>query len=1211
MTRRAAPPADDRDLIRTALDETLLVEAAAGTGKTTQLVARIVRLIQTGRARVTGIVAVTFSEKAAGELKLRLREELERARVDPGTGADESRRLDDAVLEFEEAHISTIHGFCAELLRERPVEARIDPAFAVLTEGESVRLFDEAFAGWLEAALQEPGEGVRRALRRPRAPTWWRDADEEDGPTARLRRAGLELLQWRDHPAPWKRPDWDRPATIDRVVESVLDVAAMTETPISTRDVLFLDTTSLRRQAGEIARAARQSPRDYDGLEALVTTLAGERDLAKTRKGSGAMYSTTRARQTILDARAALLAALKTFRDVANADLAALVHAELQDCVRRYEDRKQRAGKVDFLDLLIRARDLVRDCPPVRAAFCQRFTFILVDEFQDTDPVQAELLMLLASDAPPASSLAGAQATTAARTRTRPGALFVVGDPKQSIYRFRRADIGMYQRICDELTGQRARRVVLKQSFRSVPNLQRFVNAAFRDAMARDDAALQPGYVELVQHRPDTPEQPSLIALPVPRPYGRYQIAKSSIERSLPDAIGEFVRWLVRASGWVVTTAGQPPRPVRASDVCLLFRRFIAYQDDITRKYVEALESRGVPHLLVGGKTFHEREEVDAMRTALSAIEWPEDELSVFATLRGPLFALGEEELFEYHARARERSPGGHAFHPYHPLDALPPHLAPIGEALDTLRGLHAGRNYRPVADTIGRLIDATRAHAGFMLWQGGEQVLANVLHIAELARQYESEGGLSFRGFVDTLRAAADQAQAPEAPILEEGSEGVRLMTVHKAKGLEFPVVILADITCGLSRADAQRYLDSSRGLCAIRLAGWAPLDLIEHNDLEARRDAAEGVRLAYVAATRARDMLVVPAVGDGPFNDGWVSPLNAALYPPVSERSTPPPAAGTPPFAGKDTVLERPDGALPSNATVRPGQYADRRPGRRLEFHRRLVGPGPARPAGRRRAGGAARRSDREGRAAHGRGGRSRSCRGVGRRPRRRPGAGSETLPGRGHRDGMGGPRRHAGGGGDHRGLLDPRPAAVGAPLRRPRPRAPRGGSHRRDRRPGPRAGRPRGAGARGERARARRGCVHGGENTGAPVAGRGAIGRRRGTVVPPRGARLARARRCVDRRPGGPGFRQRRRMAGRRFQDRRRAGCLGGPLSPPGGAVCRGHRRDYRAACNGDDPSRVTIAGSMDRTASSTARSKRAITSRRWLLVCSLRHSAESRT
>jgi len=898
---------DDRELITARLDDTLVVEAAAGTGKTTELVARIVALVARGRAAITEIVAVTFSEKAAGELKLRLREELEKHRVVAVPGSEEAERLDTAVMNFEEAHVSTIHGFCAELLRERPVEAEIDPAFEVLTQTQSDRLFDEVFGSWIEAALDAPGEGVKRSLRQPRQISWWREEEDEEGPIGRLRRAGHELLQWRDHPTAWKRPVWDRAAMIDAVVRSVFDVAATTEHPIYERDILYLDTASLRRAADEIRRTAAPSPRDYDGLEAQLVTLAADRNLSNKRKGSGAMYSHSVARQTVLEQHEALVGLLKNFKAVADADLAALVHGELQDCIAGYEERKRRTGVLDFLDLLLRARNLVRDCAPVRGAFQRRFKYILVDEFQDTDPLQAELLLMLARDE---------------RGRTRRGALFIVGDPKQSIYRFRRADVGVYQHVCDELQRDGAHRALLKKSFRSVPNIQRFVNAAFGAVMTYDADSLQAGYVELSRHREEIPAQPSVIALPISRPYGKYRLAKRSIDACLPGSIAEFVRWLLQESNWKVTSGTEAPRAINASDICLLFRRFIAYQDDVTRSYVEALEARGVPHLLVGGKTFHEREEVDAIRTALAAIEWPEDELSTFATLRGPLFALGDEELLEYHARARDAFKG-HAFHPYHIVENLPDHLQPIADALRTIRHLHAGRNYRPVADTIGRLIDETRAHAAFMLWRGGEQVLANVMHIAELARQYEAEGGLSFRGFVETLRSAADRAEAPEAPILEEGSEGVRLMTVHKAKGLEFPVVVLADISCGLSRNDAQRYLDPVRNLCAVRLANWAPLDLIENNDRESRRDRAEGVRLAYVAATRARDILVIPAVGDEPFDEGWVAPLNHALYPPPGDRQSPRPATGCPEFKGKDTVLERPDGELPSASTVRPGQY------------------------------------------------------------------------------------------------------------------------------------------------------------------------------------------------------------------------------------------------------------------------------------------------
>ena len=196
------------------------------------------------------------------------------------------------------------------------------------------------------------------------------------------------------------------------------------------------------------------------------------------------------------------------------------------------------------------------------------------------------------------------------------------------------------------------------------------------------------------------------------------------------------------------------------------------------------------------------------------------------------------------------------------------------------------------------------------------------MLHVAELARQYEATGGISFRGFIDQLRDAAT-SEGAEAPILEESSDGVRLMTVHKAKGLEFPIVILADMTCRLARSDASRYLDLDQGLCAMRIGGWAPHELHEHEAEEVMKEEAEGVRLAYVASTRARDLLVVPTLGDEPWEGGWFSPLNGALYPPFEDRRTAARAPGCPSFKSKDSVLERPNQETATNFTVCPGLH------------------------------------------------------------------------------------------------------------------------------------------------------------------------------------------------------------------------------------------------------------------------------------------------
>jgi ATP-dependent exoDNAse (exonuclease V) beta subunit len=911
IDERPATPsvADERHLITEALNTTLVVEAAAGTGKTTELVKRAVRLLETDTAAsIEQIVAVTFSEKAAGELKLRLREELERHRIRATPGTPEAQALERAVQRFEEAHVSTIHGFCADLLRERPVEARIDPSFEVLTEGQSERLFDEAFADWIQERLEDPGEGLRRALRRIR---WRVMPDEEDeGPIGRVRSAALELLQWRDHPHEWTRPPgFHREREMDALLDALKTFATITDAPIDRQELLYKKTAPLRRAHKEIDQLRSRGMPDYDGWEARLCALASRVYELRTGQNKRGHYSKAVSREAACEARDMLLDGIVRFRDHADADVAALLHRELASCIEGFVARKARAGALDFLDLLIRARDLVRDVPEVRREFQTRFRFILVDEFQDTDPLQAELLWMLAAEEPP--RFAGA----ALELPIRPGGLFIVGDPKQSIYRFRRADVGVYRRVCQRLIEGGAKRVTLQTSFRSTPHIQRAVNAAFSPLMKGDDETLQADYVALLPFRPQPTDRPSVVALPVPRPYGVSGITATAIGHSLPEAVGEFVRWLVQSSGWQLTDAHGGLRPIAAGDVCLLFRRFVDYQDDVTHAYVQALESRGLPHLLVGGKAFHEREEVDALRTAVVAIERPDDALSVFATLRGPFFAIGEEEMLAWHAL-------GHGFRPYDVPADVPDALAPLAEALRGLADLHRKRNYCPVAETIGRLLELTRAHAGFILWRGGEQVLANVLQIQELARQYEAEGGLSFRGFVDELRAAAARSQTPEAPILEEGTEGVRIMTVHKAKGLEFPVVILADIGCKLNRAYAQRHLDSARGLAAINLAGWTPLDLSERNDLEIGRDRAEAVRLAYVAATRARDVLVIPAVGDAPFEKGWVSPLAGAIYP-GGLGSSPGVTAGVPAFSGRDTVLERPRDEGPGLGTMKPGAY------------------------------------------------------------------------------------------------------------------------------------------------------------------------------------------------------------------------------------------------------------------------------------------------
>jgi ATP-dependent exoDNAse (exonuclease V) beta subunit len=898
-----------RERIRSSLDETMLVEAAAGTGKTSELVARLVAVLAEGRGDVQSVVAVTFTEKAAGELKLRLRAELEKARQRAELGSAPRQRLDRAVAHLEEARVSTIHGFCNDLLHERPVEALVDPLFRVLTEPEAESLYRRAFDGWVEQQLEHPPPGLQRALRR-------RASLDDGDPVERVRRAGWTLAEWRDFRAPWRREPFARAAAIDALIARVRGFCGLLTSCANPTDGLYADTWLARRIAIDVDTSEPIAPRDDDALEAALVDLAGNRQFRRPRRGYERSYRNGATRDEVLEAHARLVQGLDDFTRCADADLTALLQGELFATVDAYEALKRRAGCLDFLDLLLRARNLVRDCFEVRGDLQRRFTHIFVDEFQDTDPLQAELLVLLAADNPTVSHWRDVAPV--------PGKLFAVGDPKQSIYRFRRADVGVYQEVKALLRARGAAVVELTSSFRAVPSLQRFVNAAFAPRMVEDHATLQAGYVPLAPYRLERLGQPSVVALPVPRPYGRYGLTKTAIEESLPHAVAAFVHWLVSESGWRVTERERSGEeiPVAPRHICLLFRRFTQWGADVTRPYVEGLEARQVPHVLVGGKSFHQREEVESLRTALIAVEWPDDELAIYGALRGPLFAVGDEALLEYRERVGR-------LHPFRAEDQpVAPHLAPVAEALRLLAALHRRRNRRPAEESVAELLAATRAHAAFILRPSGERALANVLRIAELARQWEASGGLSFRGFVERLAHEAE-GEASEAPVVEEGSEGVRMMTVHRAKGLEFPVVILADISANAAAQNPGRYIDSGRGLCALRLTGWSPWDLLDHEVDERARDRAEGARVAYVAATRARDLLVVPAIGDDPFAsgweaapDGWIEPVQRALYPLPQTRRASEPADGCPPL-GEDSVLNRPDRDAPDRDNVRPGLH------------------------------------------------------------------------------------------------------------------------------------------------------------------------------------------------------------------------------------------------------------------------------------------------
>ncbi len=877
-----------RERIRTSLDESLIVEAAAGTGKTSELVQRIVNILKSGRTTVDRIVAVTFTRKAAGELRLRLRIELDLAR-NTAASFDETQNLESALSRLEEAHIGTIHGFCAELLRQRPVEARIPPGFEELDEHQSIRLYNRAFDKWIQDALQSMQPGLRRAMARLGSTASY---DLEGSPLHRLRWAGRSLVEWRDFPAAWRRETFDAVEEAERLLPEIAELGKMVSTCTDSRNTLRRHLQCVADFNARLRRSDEMRHRDYDELEAMLIRLA--RDLHRYHTRGPKKFSAQYARDDVVTAANRLLSNLDQYERHAGADLAALLQLEMRGLVDTYEQMKARAGKLDFVDLLIRTRNLFRDDANVRRFMQQRFTHLFVDEFQDTDPIQAEILMLLSAD--------DAGQTDWREIRPVPGKLFMVGDPKQSIYRFRRADIIMYQDLCRRLKAKGVGVEYLSRSFRSVRPIQQCVNAAFAPEMKGDEVTGQPNYVPLEEYA-GTPEQPSIIALPAPRPYGVQRVSNDAIDKCLPETAAALCEWLIRESGWQVRDPLHSDRlvPIASEHIAILFRRFMSFGEDVTRGYVHALEVRNIPHVLWGARSFHHREEVETVRAALNAIEWPDDDLSLYATLRGSLFAIPDNLLLEHFSKKD---------------------VEPISSAVTLLRDLHRRRNWRSPVETINELLETARAHAGFALRPSGNQVLANVYRICDLARTYELSGGFSFRGFVEHLNAQAESEDTSEAPVLEDGAEGVRVMTVHAAKGLEFPIVILADMTANIAQRSPDKHVDGEQRLCASRILNCSPWDLLDHEPEEHARDEAEGVRVAYVASTRARDLLVVCAVGDEQ-REGWLKPLNKALYPSRAGWRVSTAAVRCPEF-GETTVLKRPvdfDGS--AEMSVRPGLH------------------------------------------------------------------------------------------------------------------------------------------------------------------------------------------------------------------------------------------------------------------------------------------------
>lgn len=797
--RPPLPDDDARRAIREDLGTSLLVEAAAGTGKTTSLVERMTALIRTGAATIDRVSAVTFTIKAAAELSERFQTSLEAAARE--AKGDERLRCEAALSRLDSAFVGTIHAFCARLLRERPVEAGVDPGFAEMDEPENAAARFEAWGRYTERLFTDenpilPRLSALNVRLEDLRQTYETLSDNEDV-VPDIGREG-------------KPPDFSS----ERAAVQKLLARATADLPSEMPPGGWNDFQEAVRRAARLValRDTSDAPAFAQVLEAL------ERARKKgTEAGRVRSEFETLCRDT-------LAPALRRWREY----LHPVLMRAVAPAATEYAAWRRRNGRLNFQDLLLLARDLLRDHPRVRLAFQERFLPILVDEFQDTDPIQAEILFYLTG--------ADTDEKDWKKLSPRPGSLFVVGDPKQSIYRFRRADIETYGAVRERI--ERSGRILhLTSNFRSTERLCRWVNGAFSREFPAAATAQQAAWVPLSARREEG--APGVFRLQT---------------RTTGSATAPVVEQdSLRVAGAIEAAVRRGER--RPGDFLVLFR---------TRKfmseYARALEARGIPYELSGGGAFRDSDELRTLLPLLAAISDPDDPVSFAAVLRGPLFGVDDEALYRH-----SRAGGRFSFRA-----ALPPEPDPrIARACELLREGEELAETLPPAAAISRLC----GRLGWTAYAGarelGDSRAGNLLKAIAAARTFSAEG-LDFPGVVAELDRLTNEGYIEEMSAQPGRPGAVRLLTVHGAKGLEAPVVFLADprrerdkpVRFTIDRRGEHarghwRVIRETDGFSVIEIAeppGWEEMETAEE-----AFDDAERIRLLYVAATRAREMLVV----------------------------------------------------------------------------------------------------------------------------------------------------------------------------------------------------------------------------------------------------------------------------------------------------------------------------------------------------------------
>lgn len=836
-----------------SLDNNLSVTANAGAGKTTVLAHRFIRILLRPDVRIGEVVAITFTEKAASELRNKIAEYVTKRIREQSGSREELRRLEQIRDQLSSAVIGTIHSFCAQLLREYPIEAGVDAAFTVLEGSDQRMLIQDSVSAVLERLVAE-GENE----------------------TERVEVINLLRMLGRRTVEAYVSACLERRELMERFTErGGCFEKGLTDTEILSRwdDSMehhlarFVDDTGWRSCLHEIL--PRAEGRNVPQVRMLLEQWRDDLPLRERRE----IFERTGS--LIFTSKPALLKAFvgsgnaglsdsdpnvrhlcshwKSYTELTSDDAAAgnrillksvRVFLSIYEKAKAHmEDRKREQGQLDFEDLQLKARALLQEAG-IKARLSEKYRYLMVDEFQDTNRLQYDIVKGLSDF-------------------NRPGSLFIVGDPKQSIYGFRNAEVEVFGQASQDLklhgeNGQSQTGIILSESFRPLGTVAAFVNHLFSQIMGRDPNPFSVEYEELVRGRAtDAPGRVELLLTTSPegefpdQEKGQSDLNRRTQRSQECELVAVKLKDL-KSSGAVIT-GEEKDEPFSFSHAAILLRSR-THLEEIER----ALKEHDVPYRVSGGIGFYQKQEVSDLLNYFKFLLNQDDDVALAGILRSPLFVLSDAELFEISLMKRGRS-FWEKLQAYAQTSALKTNVA---FAVKTLSESLLLANRLSIPLLVQKVLRQTGWRATMAGMSTGSQAVANIEKLLRIARDFEGRGLTSLFDFVERLSLLAEDEVKEGEALVDAGEDCVHIMTIHAAKGLEFPVVFLPFLH-DKQTSDTSPYFDPQLGM-AFKVRSEADFDeeikpplyqLLRQRANE--KSHAEEKRIFYVGCTRARDML------------------------------------------------------------------------------------------------------------------------------------------------------------------------------------------------------------------------------------------------------------------------------------------------------------------------------------------------------------------